>query len=298
MSAAQKGTSSVEQCRRFYAEEIRAVTGVPEVLVTAFSRVPRERFLGMAPWFVAPAVSLYRSEYRSTTDPRDLYHDVLVAIKRDKALNNGQPTLLARLIGALNLRPGGRVLHVGCGAGYYTAILAEVVGPEGSVLGVDVELDLATRAAANLDNYPCVSVVHQDAAELALGPRGLCNLDAILVNATVTHPHPGWLRCLNEGGVILLPLAVGKGPGDNDAVAIAIERKGSRYFARPVCLLQLYRSPSLHDPALQAQLNQCFESQTLLDLKSVRLDDHARTDTCLAHSPGFCLSTVPADDLP
>jgi protein-L-isoaspartate(D-aspartate) O-methyltransferase len=298
LKAAEKGTPSVEQCRRFFAQEIRAVTGIPDELVKAFSRVPRERFLGMAPWFVAPAISLYRSDFRSTTDPRDLYHDVLVALKREQAINNGQPTLLARLIGALNLRRCGRVLHVGCGTGYYTAIMAEVVGPAGSVLAVDLELDLATRAASNLDNYPCVTVIHQDAAELALGPRGLCNLDAILVNATVTHPHAGWLQCLRDGGVIVLPLAVGKDAAANDAFAIAIERKSKKFLARPVYSLSLYPSPSLRDPLLQAQLHQCFEAHTILGLKSVRTDDHPRADTCLAHSPGFCLSSAQAIDVP
>lgn len=298
MNATVKGTSTVEQCRRSFADEIRAVTGISDPLVKAFGRVPRERFLGMAPWFVVTAVSPFRSEYRSTTDPRDLYHDVLVAIKREQAINNGQPTLLARLIGALNLRPGGRVLHVGCGSGYYTAIIAEVVGPTGSVLAVDLELDLATRAAANLGNYPYVSVMHQDGAELAVGPRGLRNLDAILVNATVTHPHPAWLNSLSEGGVILLPLAVGTDSNQNEAVAVAIERKGNRFLARPICQLTLYPSPSLHDPALQAQLSQCCAAHTILDLRSARIDDHPRTDTCLAHAPGFCLSTVSAEELP
>ena len=298
MQATGKGNSSIEQCRRFYAEEIRAVTGISNELATAFSRVPRERFLGGAPWLVAPAVSLYRTEFHSTSNPRDLYHDVLVAISRERGINNGQPTLLARLIGALNLRPGGRVFHVGCGTGYYTAIMAEVIGPTGAVLAVELELDLAARAAPNLDNYPCISVTHQDGAELGAGARGIRNLDAVLVNATVTHPHPAWLKSLNEGGIILLPLAVGRDSGANDSVAVTVQRKGKKFLARPVCLLNLYPSPSLRDAALQAQLNHCFEAHTILDLKSVRVDDHPQTDTCLAHSPTFCLSTVPIDALP
>ncbi len=293
----EKGNFNVAQCRRFYAEEIRALTGISYDLFTAFSQVPRERFLGTAPWFVAPPISLTSTAYRSTTDPRDLYHDVLVAIKREQALNNGQPTLLARLLGALNLRLGGRALHVGCGVGYYTAIMAEVVGPNGSVMAVELELDLATRAAANLANYSSVSVLHQDGAELAAGPRGLNHLDAILVNATVTHPHPGWLQCLNEGGVMVLPLAVGRAPSNNDAIAIAVERKGNGFLARSICLLSLYPSPTLRDPALQAQLNHSFEAHTIFNLMSVRVDDHPRTDTCLAHATGFCLSTEPAEAL-
>ncbi|HBZ70074.1 MAG TPA: hypothetical protein DEP35_10195, partial [Deltaproteobacteria bacterium] len=50
-------------------------------------------------------------------------------------LNNGHPTTLARFLDFLAIRAGDRVLHVGCGVGYYTAIIAEIVGPYGHVDG-------------------------------------------------------------------------------------------------------------------------------------------------------------------
>jgi protein-L-isoaspartate(D-aspartate) O-methyltransferase len=54
---------------------------------------------------------------------------VLVAIDEKRLLNNGQPSFLAILIEALALQEGDHVVHVGCGTGYYSAILAEFVGP-------------------------------------------------------------------------------------------------------------------------------------------------------------------------
>jgi protein-L-isoaspartate(D-aspartate) O-methyltransferase len=119
-----------------------------EALVAAFARVPREQFLGPGPWqILSPGTD--GSAYRTTTDndPAHLYRDVLVAIDPSRRLNNGQPSYLASCIESLDLQQGERVLHVGCGVGYYTAIMADVVGPTGHVLGIEIDADLASRAA-------------------------------------------------------------------------------------------------------------------------------------------------------
>jgi protein-L-isoaspartate(D-aspartate) O-methyltransferase len=74
--------------------------------------------------------------YTSTpdADPAHLYHDVVVAIDAPRQLNNGQPSFLAFCLDSLDLKAGERVVHIGCGVGYYTAIIAEVIGPKGHVL--------------------------------------------------------------------------------------------------------------------------------------------------------------------
>ena len=84
---------SVEQYRRFYAEELRVVAHLTSpALVEAFARVERERFMGSAPWHYASLVAPPKSGYRITHDVRDLYHDVFVALKPEKFLNNGLPS--------------------------------------------------------------------------------------------------------------------------------------------------------------------------------------------------------------
>jgi protein-L-isoaspartate(D-aspartate) O-methyltransferase len=55
------------------------------------------------------------------------------------------------------------VIHVGAGTGYYTAILAHLVGPEGRVHAYEIEADIAARAAENLAGYPNVRVYAQSA---------------------------------------------------------------------------------------------------------------------------------------
>jgi protein-L-isoaspartate(D-aspartate) O-methyltransferase len=84
----------------------------------------------------------------------------------------------------LELRRGDRVLHIGCGLGYYTAIIATVIAPHGEVIGVELDAALASRAAANLTSVKRVNVLAGDGCQFDPGP-----VDAILVNAGATHPR-------------------------------------------------------------------------------------------------------------
>ncbi|HEY1543798.1 MAG TPA: rRNA adenine N-6-methyltransferase family protein, partial [Xanthobacteraceae bacterium] len=59
---------------------------------------------------------------------------------------NGMPSLWARIFDRLGLRPDARVLQVGAGTGYYTAVLAEIVGTRGRVTAVEADGELAERA--------------------------------------------------------------------------------------------------------------------------------------------------------
>jgi protein-L-isoaspartate(D-aspartate) O-methyltransferase len=279
---------TLEQLRCFYSEELRVVAGLESPdLVSAFARVPRERYLGAPPWKFSSGNSLKQSSYRTTSSVCDLYHDVFVALKSERFLNNGQPSMIARLIAALNLSLGKRVFHCGCGTGYYTAIMAEVVGPAGSVVAAEMDSALAEVAVANLKNYDHVKVLNRDGSDVK---PVAC--DAILVNAGVTHPHPAWLDGLSEGGVLVLPLSVGRNLSVNDAMVLAITRRRDQFAAELLSIISIYSSPSMRDSILQSMLNDSFESHAMLRLKSVRKDDHERTDTCIVHAPGFCLSAA------
>ena len=177
---------TLEECRRFYAEEIQFAANVGSpTLIEAFSLIPREKFLGPEPWEIASAemrglsaLGAIQMSYTPVTDPRQLYHNVVVVLDKAADINNGQPSALARWIDALDLKSGERAYHVGCGVGYYTAVMAEVVGREGSVIASEVRADLATRAQENLRGYPNVTV---HAGDGAIFDPGAC--DAMLINA-------------------------------------------------------------------------------------------------------------------
>jgi protein-L-isoaspartate(D-aspartate) O-methyltransferase len=123
---------ALEIVRRAYAKQIMAAGGVVERRIeAAFAVVGREDFLGLGPW----QIMRWERGYAPTPsrDPVYLYEDVVVAIVPERSLNNGQPSFLARLIAGAAPRPGEHAVHIGAGVGYYTAILARLVGRAGGV---------------------------------------------------------------------------------------------------------------------------------------------------------------------
>ena len=180
---------SLEEAREHYAEEVRVVAGVRSSATTsAFASVAREHYLGPGPWEIPWPPQRFGDawEYRWTSDadPRHLCHNVLVAIDRKRELHNGLPSFLAFKIDAADVATGERVVHVGCGVGYYTAIFAELVGLDGQVLGVEIDLELAERSRRNLAHLAQVEVVAGDGVSIDLGGPA----DVIFVNAGATHP--------------------------------------------------------------------------------------------------------------
>jgi protein-L-isoaspartate(D-aspartate) O-methyltransferase len=76
------------------------------------------------------------------------------------------PTVVAMMLGQLDPQPGERVLEIGAGTGYNAALLAELVGPEGSVTTIDIHPDVTTHARRALDEtrYQRVQVITGDGA--------------------------------------------------------------------------------------------------------------------------------------
>lgn len=284
---------TLDECRLFYSQEVRFAANLTTPgLAEAFANVPREKFLGPPPWHLGSpegralsAAGIVHSAYTPVDDPRDVYHNVVVSIDRAKDINNGQPSALARWIDALALKPGDRVYHLGCGVGYYTGIIAEVVGVGGSVVGLELEPDLAARAGENLSGYPQVRIESGDGA--AFDP-GEC--DAVLVNCGVTHPQPLWLDRLRGGGRLVVPFTISMNPKIGQGLMMKIVRSGDSYSTHVVSTLAIYSGGSLRDAALELQLKKSLTTGGLLKLKSVRRDAHEPGENCVVHAPGVCLS--------
>ena len=282
---------NVEDLRRGFAEVIGATAGVSSrALIDAFAHVPRERFLGPGPWKIAQ-VHEPGAPYRDTPDARleHIHGDVAVAIDPARLLNNGQPSALARFIDAAAPGPGDSVLHVGCGVGYYTAILADIVGPTGRVVGCDIDPDLVARARENLAPWPQAQVEVGDGSE----PRG--PHDAIFVNAGVTHARPEWITALAEGGRLVLPLTVHMPqfpyPNHGIGAVIAAERRGTPWPARVVSPVGIYDCAGARDEAAEAQLRTLMVPGAAARLRALSIDPHPRGDACLFHLDGFCLQS-------
>jgi len=130
--------------RRAYARQILSEVEVRDAAIEdAFAAVKREHYLGPGPW----AAFRFGRGYRDTPsdDPVYLYTDGLFGIVTARKLNNGQPSLHAYLLHRASPRPGEHVVHVGAGVGYYTAIMAELVGPQGRVTGIEFDPDAVLR---------------------------------------------------------------------------------------------------------------------------------------------------------
>jgi protein-L-isoaspartate(D-aspartate) O-methyltransferase len=279
--------------RHFYAEELHAVCNLQTpALVRALATVPRERFLGPGPWRIRGMDGMFlpgaTGRYRETpdADPRHLYHNVLVSIDPARELNNGHPATLASWIDLLRVREGDRIVHVGSGPGYYTAILAEMTGPTGMVTAIEIDPELAARALDALSAWPQVAVIAGDGIAAPLEQA-----DVIMVNAGVTHPAPGWLDALAPGGRLLLPLTFEPAPGvAGKGCVILITRNGDSFGARVVSMVQVYSCLGGRDAQLNAALMQTFSRGGWERVRSLRRDPHDAGDGCWFHASSFCLS--------
>jgi protein-L-isoaspartate(D-aspartate) O-methyltransferase len=231
------------ETRAVYA---RAVTTAAHVrnsaIQAAFAAVPRERFLGPPPWQVVSDFGTVRA----TDDPTLLYSDVLVAIDRARGINNGEPQLWALVFDRLALAEGMRVLHVGAGTGYYTAILAELVGPSGSVTALEVEADLAARAQDALAAWPQVTVMAKDASELTDLP-----FDGIVFSCGVTGLPDPWLEGLAPGARIAVPLT----GVDHAGIFLLLIRQEAGFEVVPLCGVSIYPAAGFRRPQEERQLD-------------------------------------------
>src|SRR3954463_4879288 len=95
----------------------------------AFAATPRARYL--------PRLARSRAAY-----------DGPIQIGRGQT--NSQPRTVAAMLRLLEVREGDRVLDVGSGSGWTTALLAHLTGPTGEVVGVELEPALVQFGRANL----------------------------------------------------------------------------------------------------------------------------------------------------
>ena len=213
---------NAEEARRRYAAAICGDAGLTAPRVeAAFANVPRENFLTPPPWALFAPGGVMEMH---SSDPADLYQDVLVVLDGQKGINNGQPSLHAAWLAAIDPQPGEVAIHVGAGSGYYTAILAELVTPGGHVHAYEIEPGLAEIARENLQGLAQVTVQAASAVGAAL-PQA----DIVYVNAGVTAPDPAWLRALREGGRLIFPWQ----PSASGGVTMLVTRREGGFEACP-----------------------------------------------------------------
>lgn len=157
-----------------------------DAVATAFEAWPRDRFL--------PGRQQRRAAYDG---PLDIGH----------GQSNSQPQTVSAMLRLLDVRPGHRVLDVGSGSGWTTALLAHLTGPTGSVTGVELEPELVGFGSANLavTGQPWASIRAADPG--ALGLPDEAPWDRILVSAEPQSLPDALVDQLADDGVMVIPVA-------------------------------------------------------------------------------------------
>jgi protein-L-isoaspartate(D-aspartate) O-methyltransferase len=132
------------------------------------------------------------------------------------------PKLVATMLEQLAAQPSHNVLEIGAATGINAALLAELVGPTGTVVTIELDSDLATGAAENLAaaGYPQVKVICGDGA---LGDPDHAPYDRIIVTAEAWDIVPAWWQQLTPGGRIVVPLRL-HGSGLTRAIAFTLHQ--------------------------------------------------------------------------
>lgn len=151
----------------------------------AMRAVPRAGFLPRAQRFFAPA-------------------DMALPIGHGQT--NSQPSTVRAMLELLDVEPGHRVLDVGAGSGWTTAILAHLTGPTGYVVGVERVPALVTMGAANVARagMPWARVVQAVPGVFGAPDEG--PFDRILVSAEPDHLPSALVGQLVDGGVMVIPV--------------------------------------------------------------------------------------------
>jgi protein-L-isoaspartate(D-aspartate) O-methyltransferase len=286
----EEKTTSLQEQRRFYSEEISMCCNVrTAALAEALSVIPREDFLPPGPWIVRGEGDFGTARRTPDSDPRHVYHNVSVAMDQARELYNGAPRTVVPWIDSLGLGAADRVLHVGCGLGYYTAIMAYIVGSTGYIRALEVDEKLAQQAKEKLSPFGQVDVRHGNGTELLEQ-----TFDAALIHAGVTHPLGIWLEALDIGGRMILPVTatmpqmgtIGKG-----WTFILTKKAHGSFEAHPGNLIAIYSAIDIRDDGLNSAIGAALMKSPFPMVQRLRCDPHDPSASCWLHGHGFCLGT-------
>lgn len=170
-----------------------------ERVLDALAQVPRDKFIDEA------------------FEP-NAWENVALPIGQGQTIS--QPYMVARMTELLELTPASRVLEIGTGSGYQTAILAHLVDHVCSVERIKNLQWHARRRLQNLDLHN-VSTRHGDGW---LGWQARAPFDAIIVTAAPPEIPVALMSQLDEGGILVLPV------GDAQQYLKRVHRRGGEFI--------------------------------------------------------------------
>ena len=231
----------------------------------AFSTVPREQFL--------PGVDL-----------DTVYTRRQIVTKRDPhgaALSSASsPSLVADMLEQLEAQPGHRVLEIGAATGINAALLAELTGPNGRVVTIELDKDLADGARAGLARagYDTVDVHCGDGA---LGHPDTAPYDRIIVTAGAWDISTAWWNQLADHGRIVIPLRL----HDSGLTrCFAFDRIGTDQLVSTTTPLVCGFVP-MRGTAEHTDQHLPLDTDVILNLDTADQPDRQALSTVLSHPP-------------
>lgn len=229
-------------------------------------------------WVRTPAVeaalrTVPRHRYAPEVPLETAYDDSLAVVTRrdgdGRALSSVSAAWLhADMIETARLAPGMRVLEIGSG-GYKASLLAEIVGPAGSVVSLDIDPYVIRRARRFTAEagYGRVRLVLGDGALGAPDHAPRTGFDAIFLTHNCWDLAPAWTAQLAEGGHLVVPLEVG-----GYTRAITFQRQGEVLVAQNFTVCGFVRDQGIGGRRTPV-------TQLLSGKAQVRFEDGEPTDT-------------------
>lgn len=137
-------------------------------------------------------------EHRALT-----YEDYPLPIGHGQTIS--QPFTVAFMLDLLEPKPGEKILDVGSGSGWTTALLAKIAGKDGRVFGLEIIPELASFGQANLAKYGFPNASIRPAGQ-TLGLPEKAPFDKILVSAAGESYPKELISQLNPGGLMVIPI--------------------------------------------------------------------------------------------
>jgi len=263
-----------------YAQRIMRLVEIDDPsLCRAFALVKREVFCGRGPWNILSESGYTKSP---SSDLAYCYDNVLIGLDPSNGINNGEPSLHAKCLSALNIKTNDHVVHIGAGTGYYTAIISHLSGPGGPVIAYEISPYLANEAITNLAQYGNVTVEPRSGTTGVLPPS-----DVIYVSAGATGPLRLWIKALKLGGRLLFPLTSDAGAG---GMLLITRINEGLYSAEFVCRAMFIACIGARSSETGQRLEAAFAVQDINAVRSLRLDSMPDV-TCWFSGPDWWLST-------
>lgn len=157
--------------------------GAPEKIIDVFSKVNREAFISS---------NLKKMAYEDTPLPLT------------KGQTTSQPYTIALMLSNLHLKSGQKVLEIGSGSGYVLALISELVGKTGKVIGLEIVPELVKKSKENIEDagYKNIKIYKRNGSN---GFPDEAKFDRILISAALRDVPEKIMAQLKKKGILVAP---------------------------------------------------------------------------------------------